>query len=197
MKIKISSVKLLLFLFLLLLATDITSAHCDSIEGPVVKASQKALETGNINYVLIWVKKDNEREITNLFDKVLRIRKAGGETKELADTYFFETVVRVHRMGEGEGYTGLKPVGYKPEKGIKEADIAVETNSMTDILAKLDQKHHSKVKELFKTLQTKKNYKVNDIKAGREYVEAYVHFIHFIEELYSGKTNTEADHHNH
>jgi hypothetical protein len=27
----------------------------------------------------------------------------------LADTHFFETVVRLHRLGEGESFTGLKP----------------------------------------------------------------------------------------
>lgn len=177
--------------------TNKAYAHCDFMDGPVVKASQKALETGNINYVLVWVKADDENEIKNLFDKVLHVRKAGGEAKELADMYFFETVVRVHRMGEGVGYTGLKPIGYKPEKGIEEADIAIEKKSVENILTHLDKKYHSKVNELFNALQTKTNYKVDDVKAGREYVEAYVHFIHFIEELYGGNVNQEKEDHNH
>jgi hypothetical protein len=33
------------------------------MDGPVVKAAQKALETGNVNLVLIWVRKNDEGEI--------------------------------------------------------------------------------------------------------------------------------------
>ena len=29
-------------------------AHCDTMDGPVVKAAQRALETGNVNLVLIY-----------------------------------------------------------------------------------------------------------------------------------------------
>src|ERR1035437_8006597 len=163
--------------------TNTASAHCDSMEGPVVKASQKALETGNINYVLIWVQAKDEKEIKEMFDKVNKVRSLGHEAKELADMYFFETVVRLHRMGEGEGYAGLKPVGYKPEKGIEVADIAIETNSIDKLLAGLDKKH-----------QSKKNYCLNDVKAGREYVEAYVRFIHYVETLYSGEENKMKEH---
>ncbi|MCX6169433.1 MAG: DUF6448 family protein [Ignavibacteriales bacterium] len=189
--------RMLFYASFIFIFSNTVSAHCDSMEGPVVKASQKALETGNINYVLVWVKAGDEKEIKSLFDKVLRVRKAGGEAKELAVMYFFETVVRLHRMGEGEGYTGLKPIGYKPEKGIAEADIAIEKKSVKNILAHLDKKDHSKVNELFNLVQAKTDYNVNDVKAGREYVEAYVHFIHFIEELYGTNDNGKKGHNKH
>ena len=119
-------------------------AHCDSMEGPVVKASQKALETGNINYVLVWVRAEDEQEIKVMFDKVNKVRTLSPEAKELADMYFFETVVRVHRMGEGVGYTGLKPAGYQPEEGIEAADIAIAENSLDPIYAHLDEAAKSK-----------------------------------------------------
>jgi hypothetical protein len=174
--------------------TNTVSAHCDSMEGPVVKASKKALETGNINYLLIWVPAKDEKEIKEVFNKVNKVRVLGNEANELADMYFFETVVRLHRMGEGEGYTGLKPVGYKPEKGIEDADIAIKTNSIDKLLAGLEKKHHSKIKTYYAALQSKKNYEVNDIKGGREYVEAYVHFIHYVETLYGGVENKMKEH---
>ena len=181
--------------FILLFSTSIT-AHCDSMEGPVVKASIKALETGNINYILIWVRSEDEKDINKMFDKVNKVRALGPEAKELADMYFFETVVRVHRMGEGVGYTGLKPAGFKPEEGIEAADIAIEKNSVESILSHLDEKYHSKVNELFNDLQSKKNYDLNNVKAGREYVESYVIFIHYIEGLFNGEENkSEAHHH--
>ena len=191
--------KLAAMLFLasfIFIFTNSASAHCDSIEGPVVKASQKALETGDINYVLVWVRAEDETEIKAMFERVNRVQTLSPEAKELADMYFFETVVRVHRMGEGVGYTGLKPVGYKPEEGIEAADIAVDKGSVENVLGQLDEKYHSKVKELFSVLQSKKNYDVNDIKTGREYVAAYVHFIHYIEALFNGKDveNNQSDH---
>src|SRR5512135_1543516 len=87
------------------------AAHCDTLDGPVVSAARKALDTGDINLVLAWTQKNDEKEIRSAFDKARAVRKAGGQAKDLADTYFFETLVRVHRAGEGAPYTGLKPTG--------------------------------------------------------------------------------------
>ena len=140
-----SKIALMLFLAsFIFLFTDTVTAHCDSMEGPVVKASQKALETGNINYVLVWVQGKDEKEIKEVFNKVNKVRSLGPEAKDLADMYFFETVVRVHRMGEGEPYTGLKPVGYHPAEGIEAADIAIEKNSVDGVLTHLDESQHAK-----------------------------------------------------
>ncbi len=195
--------KFAMMLFLasfIFLFTNTTSAHCDSVEGPVVKASQKALETGNINYVLVWVRAEDENQIKEMFNKVNKVRALSQEANELADMYFFETVVRVHRMGEGVGYTGLKPAGYQPEEGIEAADLAIENNSVDGILAHLDESQHEKVNHYFADLQSKKNYDLNDLQAGREYVEGYVHFIHFVEKLFNedaGNNEHSQEKHNH
>ena len=93
------------------LAPQPARAHCDGLDGPVVKAAQRALAETNVNLVLIWVQKDEEREIKRAFEKTLAVRKLNAEAKELADLYFFETHVRLHRAGEGAPYTGLKPAG--------------------------------------------------------------------------------------
>jgi hypothetical protein len=169
-------------------------AHCDSMDGPVVKASEKALETGNINYVLIWVRAEDEQEIKVMFDKVNKVRTLSPEAKELADMYFFETVVRVHRMGEGVGYTGLKPARYQINEGIEAADVSIAENSLDSIYAHLDEAQNPKIKDYFAVLQSKKDYDVNDLKAGREYVEAYVHFIHYVDGLYNGEEDKVEEH---
>jgi hypothetical protein len=187
---------LTIFLSIIFVFTNL-SAHCDSMEGPVVKASQKALETGNINYVLIWVRAEDEQEIKVMFDKVNKVRTLSPEAKELADMYFFETVVRVHRMGEGVGYTGLKPARYKPDEGIEAADIAIEENSLDPIYAHLDEAQNPKINEYFTDLQSKKDYDVNDLKAGREYVETYVHFIHYVEAIFNGEDSKSEEHQHH
>lgn len=180
--------KFALVLFLvsfIFIFTNTAFAHCNSMEGPVIKASQRAIETGDINYVLIWVQEKDEKEIKKLFEKILIVRKLNDEAKELADMYFFETVVRVHRMGEGEPYTGVKPVGYHPEEGIEAADVAIEKNSLSEVFAHIPKEKQEKVNELFTDLQSKMNYDVNDVAAGRKYVAAYVYFIHFVEEIFN------------
>ncbi len=178
---------LLLFLSFLLIFSGNILAHCDSMEGPVVKASRQALETGNINYVLIWVRQEDEAEVRGIFVKVTKVRTLSQEAKDLADLYFFESVVRIHRMGEGVSYTGLKPVDYEPAAGIEAADIAIRENSITGILDNVAEEYHSELKASFNELQSKSNYGVDDLTAGREYVEAYVHFIHYVEALFSGQ----------
>lgn len=44
-------------LSIFLLLPQQLSAHCDGLDSPAVKASRKALETGNINLIPIWVQK--------------------------------------------------------------------------------------------------------------------------------------------
>ena len=42
---------------------NMTFAHCDAMDGPVVRAAQDALETRNVELALIWVQKEDETEI--------------------------------------------------------------------------------------------------------------------------------------
>lgn len=184
---------LLIALFLFLINSSYM-AHCDSMEGPVIKASKKALDTGNLNYVLVWIKGENEEVIKTLFNKVNNDRSLNQDAKELAEMHFFETIVRLHRSGEGEPYSGIKPVGFKLEDGIEEADNAIETGSLKNVLKKLDDKYHAKANQLFKNLQLKKKYDVNDVNSGRMYVESYVSFIHYIEELFKGENHSNTKH---
>src|SRR5450756_1585862 len=69
--------------------------HCDGLDGPVVKAARQALVTGNVKLVLIWVQASDEAELRKAFAKTIAVRKLNSEAKELADLYFFETLVRI------------------------------------------------------------------------------------------------------
>ncbi len=57
--------------------------YCDGLVGPVVKAAQRALDSGNVNLVLIWVQKKDEVEITKAFEKTLAVRTLGPEAREV------------------------------------------------------------------------------------------------------------------
>lgn len=159
-------------------------AHCDTINGPVIQAARKALETGNIDLVLVWVQKKDESEIRKAFEKTLKVRKQSPEAKELADMYFFETLVRIHRAGEGASYDGIKPEGTEVEPGIEAADKAVEAGSVDKLAKDLTGHIDKEVRERFQEVMARKKHKDESVEAGREYVEAYVTFIHYVEGLF-------------
>ena len=169
-------------------------AHCDGMDGPVVKPAQKALDTGDVNLVLIWVQKKDEAEIKKAFQRALAVRKLSSEAKELADMYFFETLVRIHRAGEGAPYTGLKPAGRDLSPAIPATDTALEGGSVEPILKLLTDTMQEGIREHFKQAIAKKNFSKNNVEAGREYVKAYVEFIHYANGLYEAIKNPEHGH---
>jgi len=169
---------------LALLGPNNLFAHCDGMDGPVITAAKKALETGDVNFVLIWVSKKDESEIRKSFQKTLAVRKLNPEAKELADMYFFETLVRIHRAGEGEPYTGIIPAGRDLGPAIPAADKAIADGQLEPLYKILTDKIHEGLHEKFKGVIKKKNFKKDDVGAGREFVEAYVPFLHYVEALY-------------
>ena len=182
------SIFLVIPILAMLLSTLIPSpsalAHCDGMDGPVVTAARAALETGNVNLILIWVQKNYEDEIRKVFQKTLAVRKLGPEAKDLADMYFFETLVRIHRAGEGEPYTGIEPAGRDLGPAVPAADKAIADGKLEPLYKILIDKIHEGLHERFKEVMKKKDFKKNDVDAGREFVEAYVPFVHYVEALY-------------
>jgi hypothetical protein len=75
-------------------------AHCDAVDGPVATAALSALESGNVHLVLPYVAADGEPEVVAAFEQARAVRPQGPAAKALADRYFMETAVRVHRAGE-------------------------------------------------------------------------------------------------
>lgn len=167
-------------------------AHCDSMDGPVVKAAQRALETGNVNNVLLWVRASDERAIRDAFARTLAVRKQSPAARELADLWFFETLVRVHREGEGAPYTGLKPAGAGENAAIAAADKALETGSVATVETLLIHAVRDGLRERFGATLARKSFDVNDVVAGRAYIQSYVPFIHYVEAIY--ETATAAGH---
>jgi hypothetical protein len=169
-------------------------AHCDGLDGPVVKAAQKALETRNPALVLIWVQPKDEPEIRAAFEQTLSVRALSPQAKALADRYFFETLVRVHRAGEGAPYTGLKPAGRDLGPAIPAADTAIDQGSVEPVVTLLAGAMQEGLREHFKETVAAKAFKSSDVAAGREYVKAYVEFIHYVERLYEAATSTAHGH---
>jgi hypothetical protein len=169
-------------------------AHCDGLDGPVVGAARIALQTGDLNRVLIWVRPDDIDEIRRAFNEALATRKLGPQAQELADRYFFETLVRIHRAGEGAPYTGLKPAGRNLGPAIPAADKAVETGSLDELTNLLTAAVRQELHTHFHDVVEKKSFRTDDIAAGREFIESYVTFIHYVEGLYKAATQPVAGH---
>ena len=169
----------------IMILTDRAEAHCDSMDGPVVEAAREALAIGNVGPALAWVRPQDEAEIRSAFERTLTVRRLGGDAAELADLWFFENLVRVHRTGEGEAYTGLKPSGTAVPAGIAAAERALESGSVRELNAWLAEELARALEERFERVRTATGYDPTDVEAGRRYVAAYSEFIHLAEELHT------------
>lgn len=184
----------LAILSFLLMTPGIVLAHCDTMDGPVIKAAQKALDTGEIEPVLIWVQKKDEPELKAAFDRAVSVRKLNPAARELADMYFFETLVRIHRAGEGAPYTGIKPAGTEMEPGVDLADKALETGSPDQMLEHLRHTVLEGARAHYEKTVSLKKHSAESVEAGREYVEAYVTYVHYIEKLFADAMAKSAHH---
>lgn len=172
--------------------------HCDSMDGPVVTAAKQALETGNVNLILPYVPKEGEEEVTQAFTKVIQARNDGALTREIADRYFFETVVRVHRAGEGAPYTGLKPAGLDVGPVIPVAEKAIETGSPDALIRLLTDALRDEVKKRFEHMMHLKHHAGGSVDEAREYVEAMLGLQVWSHKLYGGiKASAHEGHHEH
>ena len=169
-------------------------AHCDGMDGPVVKAAQEALAKNDVNLVLIWVRKNDETEIRRAFDQTLTVRNLSPQARELADMYFFETLVRIHRAGEGAPYTGLKSAGRDLGPAIPAADQALKSGDIAPLTNLLIEKVRTGLEDRYKKAMSAKSFKTQDVSAGREYIEAYVTYIHYVEGTYEAAMNTASGH---
>jgi hypothetical protein len=159
-------------------------AHCDTLDGPVVTKAREALEKNDVTLVLPWVAAEDEAEIRHAFELAVTVRGKGENEKVLADLFFFETLVRVHRAAEGAPFTGLKPAGLNMGPVIPAADKALETGDPKPLLTLIEEKIHEGIHQYYVEAMEKKKDAGESVEAGRAYVQAYVPFLHFVERLY-------------
>lgn len=164
------------------LNSKVAEAHCDSLDGPVVLAAKKALDSKDVNVVLPYVFKEGENEVKKAFDKVISVRGKDPEVKDLADRYFYETVMRVHRKGEGAPFEGLQPAGIDYGPALPAAEKALEEGSDKK-LKKLLHKHldgaiENKFEETMRIIELESKH--DSVTAKRKVVEAKFEFEKYI-----------------
>ncbi len=161
----------------------VAAAHCDTVDGPVVLDGRRALQEGNVAPALKWVTPAHEEEVRNLFGTVARVRQAGGEGGTLAEQYFLENLVRLHRAGEGAPYNGLQPAG-TVDHAVAMADTALANKSIDELVDILSRVMAAGIRERFSHALTAREKADESVDAGRRYVAAYVDFMHHVENLH-------------
>ena len=171
----------------LLLGSVPVFAHCDSIDGPIASDVTIALESGDVTPVLKWIPVGDESNIIRLFAQTRDVRELSDVAREVADSYFLETVVRIHRAGEGAPYTGLKPAGTQ-EPIIMKSDSAIANASLESLEKELLEFVSHGMAERFEAVSKAREHADESVGAGREFVERYVIFMHYVERLYRNAT---------
>lgn len=168
--------------------------HCDTLDGPVVRDAKAALQKGDVSPVLKWVRADDEKEIRRTFANTLKVRGLGDDARDLADQYFFETLVRIHRAGEGVAYTGLKPAEMV-DPGIEAADQALDQGSADRLATELGEHVAAGLRERFARVVAAMSHRDESVDAGRAYVAAYVEYVHYVEAVHALATARTGEHH--
>ncbi|TSA38553.1 MAG: hypothetical protein D4R64_02575 [Porphyromonadaceae bacterium] len=151
------------------------------MDGPLIADARKAIVQNNVNYALKWVQVENETEIKDAFTLMMKVRGFSPDAKALAEKYFFETLVRIHRSGEGVPFTGVKPSGTPIDEKVLAADKSIEVGNLSPLKGLVSEKDMPELTERFEKVMSLKNFNVNNVEAGREYIEAYVQFFKFAE----------------
>ena len=168
------------------------AGHCDTTSGPIIPEAQAALEKGDVTPILKWVKRNSEAEIKSAFAKAVVVRAKGPQARELADQYFLETLVRLHRAGEGAPYTGIKNEPIEPMAAL--ADRALAEGSADEMIKKISSHMAAAIKEKFAKALEARKHKDQSTKAGREFVEAYVIYLHYVEGVHEAILSAGAHH---
>jgi Family of unknown function (DUF6448) len=177
-----------------LLPAAVVSAHCDTMDGPVVAAARAALEKGDVSPVLKWVRPQDEKDIRAAFARTLAVRGGGREARELADTWFFETLVRIHRAGEGAPYAGLAAAGTPIERSIVLADKALASGDSAELVREVSGSVAEGIRERFARAAEARAHAEESVPKGRVYVAAYVELTHYVERLHADATADAAPH---
>lgn len=157
------------------------SAHCDTMEGPTSQDGLEALETGNLALALKWVAPSDEEELREVFEKARAARNLGPAAREVADRWFVENLVRIHRAGEGAAFSGVQPYGAPVDERVAAADSAIASGDLAPLEGLVPVERWAALQRRFATVLERKDYDPADVDAGRAYIEAYVSFFKYAE----------------
>ncbi|MDD5287317.1 MAG: DUF6448 family protein [Desulfuromonadaceae bacterium] len=185
---KISMLAVAAFTVLFIATSRDAAAHCDTLDGPVIQDARKAIDAKDITPILKWVKPKDEKAVQAAFNKVLANKS---KTPETVEHSFFSTLVKIHRAGEGAPFSGLQPAG-AVEPAVAEADKALATGSSDALVKLVTDDVAAGIKTRFEHAAATYKQKDESVAHGREFVEAYVAYTHYVERLHQDATGKDA-----
>jgi hypothetical protein len=174
--------------------------HCDSLDGPVVTAARMALVDGDVDLVLPYVPAATESEVVEAFALAAKARIMGGEAEMVAERWFFETVVRLHRLGEGAPFTGLKPAGLDVGPVIPVAERALAGGSAEELADLLCTAVREQVQARHTRVMALAEHARDDVAHARAHVEAALGlqvWAHHLHQTILAHADAEAAAHDH
>jgi hypothetical protein len=150
--------------------------HCDALDGPVVLAAMEALRRGDVFVILPFVDETGEQEVRDAFSTTMQAREGGGIATDVAERWFFETVVRLHRRAEGAPYTGLKPAGLDHGPVIPVAERAIATGSPQELIDLLVDLVADEAKRRFEYVMELRAHADDDLTHARKYTHEMLGF---------------------
>lgn len=157
------------------------SAHCDTMEGPTAQDGLRALDTGNLALALKWVAPSSEKELREGFEQARAARDLGPAARQVADRWFVENLVRIHRAGEGAPFSGVQPYGAPVDERVAAADAAIDSGDLAPLRGLVPAERWPELERRFATVLQRKDHDETDVDAGRAYIEAYVSFFKYAE----------------
>lgn len=169
------------------------SAHCDAVDGPVITAAATALQTGDVTPLLKWVPAADEATIRSAFADARKVRTQGPEARKIADQHFYEALVQIHRASEGAPFTGIKPAG-GIQPAVAAADAALESGNIDPLIAEITGAVEHGIRERFQAARATRTTADRSTVDGREFVAAYVQYVHYLENVHDVATASTAPH---
>lgn len=166
-----------------LAAIPAASAHCDSMDGPVIGDAQAALRDGDVTPLLKWVPADDEAAIKRVFNEARKVRGLGPDARRIADRHLFSTLVRVHRASEGAPFTGIKPAG-GIQPAVMAADTALENGDIDELVTKITAAVEQGMRERYQAARNARAAADRSVEQGRDFVESYVQYVHYVENIH-------------
>lgn len=154
--------------------------------GPVMRAAKMALETGNVDYILIWVPEESANTLKNLLEKTCCERTTRRKARNHSVEWYMQTINRLHSEYFRPHDLNISTKTAEERRTILQVEKACETGNFDEIATVMQVTSDEEIRRRFNEVLDKSDYDVDNIAAGRAYVSAFTDFIACVNSSRSG-----------
>jgi hypothetical protein len=155
------------------------AAERDLADEIVAQAARDALRTGDFTPIVIWVQKPQEQALHAAFRQTQAVRVLNREARELADEYFVDVAVRLHREAERDLFDG--PARRAATRALAEHDGEIVVDVIVDRM-------RANLRARLRDVAQRRDFARGDVAGGRAYVASYTAFLRYAAALYAAAT---------